>query len=60
MMKNGVPKLLQKWIPADGTLDDILIATVALAPLRVDGKFRIKEFLSTASNIAKNDASPPA
>lgn len=60
MMKNGVPKLLQKWIRTDGTLDDILIATVALAPLRVDGKFRIREFLSTASNIAKSDASPPA
>jgi hypothetical protein len=51
MMKNGVPKLLQKWLLSDGTLDDVLIAAVALAPLRGDGKFRIKEFHSTIANI---------
>src|ERR1044071_865896 len=55
MMKNGVPKLLQKWILPDGTLDDVLIAAVALAPLRFDGKFRIKEFLSTVENITNHD-----
>ncbi|MBZ5532710.1 MAG: hypothetical protein LAO20_14860 [Acidobacteriia bacterium] len=49
MMKNGVPKLLQRWVLPDGTLDDVLIAAVAIAPLRGDGKFRIKEFLSAVA-----------
>jgi hypothetical protein len=58
MFKRGVPKALEEWlVPAeDGkgvVLHQVLIDAAALAPLRRDGKFRIKEFRATAEKIAE-------
>lgn len=56
MFKRGVPKALEKWlVPAkDGegiVLHQVLIDAAALAPLRRDGKFRIKGFRATVEKI---------
>jgi hypothetical protein len=56
IVKNGVPKALRIWILADRPLHRALCAAVALAPLRSDGKFRIKELATTAEKIASDNA----
>lgn len=48
LIKDRVPKSLRIWVLPDGSLHDALIAAVALAPLRSDGKFRIKELVAIA------------
>jgi hypothetical protein len=52
MTKNGLPQGLKEWIQADGSLDGVLIDFVALAPLRRDNKFRIKEFRATVNQLS--------
>jgi hypothetical protein len=56
MTNKHMPKSLLKWVLPDGTLDDVLIAAIALSALPADGKFRIKEFEATAARIAKATA----
>lgn len=57
MTKETIPKALEKWMLPDGSRDDILISATALAPLRMDGKFRLKEFQATAEKIARETSS---
>lgn len=57
LIKDRVPKSLRIWVLPDGSLHDALLAAVALAPLRPDGKFRIKELEATAEKIARESLS---
>jgi hypothetical protein len=59
MTKKGLPKTLRNWLRADGSIDDDLINAVAVAPLRRDGIFRIKEFAATAEKIKSDEAVMP-
>jgi len=57
MMKTPLPKTLEKWVLPDGSLDDVLIDAIALAPLRRDSKFRIKEFRDIVAKIESDRSS---
>lgn len=48
LIKDGVPKSLRIWVLPDWSFHDALVIAVALAPLRFDGKFRIKELVAIA------------
>jgi hypothetical protein len=56
MTRKTFPKSLHKWLVPNESgkklvLHDVLIDAVAAAPLRRDGKFRIKEFAATVEKL---------
>lgn len=52
MVNKSFPRTLQKFVSTDGIIADAVIDAVALTPLRMGGKFRIKEFTATVEKLA--------